>query len=122
MIKQIVKSHIIAAGSAAATYETRVDLGTEVKKVIGYYVQVVNNGSVVPETCKVSFANSSKTVFEPVGLGHLIVSSSVAIKDRFFREEPFNVDGYLNSKLTIPTPVGIVPMEIQYVLLVETNN
>lgn len=120
MIKQIVKSHTIPAVSGAATYETRIDLGTEVKKVLGYYVVVVDNGSVTPEKCKVSFSNSSKTIFEPVGLGHLIVSSSVAIKDRFFREEPFNVDGYMNSKLTIPVPT-VGAMEVQYVLLVETT-
>ena len=121
MIKQIVKSHIIPALSGAATYEQRVDLGTEVKTVLGYYVQVIANGGLTPEACKVSFANSSKTVFEPVGLGHLIVSSSVAIKDRFFKEEPFNVDGYLNSKLTIPAAVGGTAMEVQYIFLVETK-
>jgi hypothetical protein len=120
MIKQIVKSHTIPALSGAATYETRIDLGIEVKKILGYYVVVVDNGSVTPEKCKVSFANSSKTIFEPVGLAHLIVSSSVAIKDRFFKEEPFNVDGYLNSKLTIPTAT-VGAMEVQYILLVETT-
>lgn len=121
MIKQIVKSHTIPALSAAATYETRIDLGTEVKTVLGYYVQVIANGGLTPEACKVSFANSSKTIFEPVGLGHLIVSSSVAIKDRFFKEEQFPVDGYLNSKITIPAAVGANAMEVQYILLVETK-
>lgn len=120
MIKQIVKSHVIPAASAIASYEKRIDLGTEVKKVLGYYVQVLKNGGLVPEQCTVSFANSSKTVFEPVGLGHLIVSSSVAIKDRFFREEPFQVDGYLNSRVAIPAVPATV-VEIQYILLVETN-
>lgn len=121
MIKQIVKSHTIPALSGAASYETRVDLGTEVKKVLGYYVVVIDDGSVNALKCKVSFANSSKTIFEPVGLGHLIVSSSVPIKDRFFREEPFTVDGYFNSKLTIPTPT-VGAMEVQYIVLVETTS
>lgn len=120
MIKQIVKTHKIPAGSPAAIYEARIDLGTEIKKVEGYYIQVLNNGGLAPEECKVSFANSAKTVFEPVGLGHLIVSSSVAIKDRFFREEPFPVDGYLNSKITIPANT-VGEMAVQYILLVNTE-
>lgn len=120
MIKQIVKTQTVASGSGAATYETRLELGTEVKKVLGYYTQVLANGGLTPEACKVSFANSSKTVFEPVGLGHLIVSSSVAIKDRFFREEPFEVDGYINAKLTTPGATTS-DLTVQYILLVETT-
>lgn len=120
MIKQIVKSHTIPSGSAAASYETRIDLGKEVKKVEGYYIQVIKNGGLTPEACKISFANSSKTVFEPVGLGHLIVSTAVAIKDRFFREEPFVADGYINSKIEIPEATTAA-FEVQLVLLVNTE-
>lgn len=121
MIKQIIKSHTIPAASAIASYEKRIELGTEVKKVLGYYIQVLKNGGLTPEQCTVSFANSAKTVFEPVGLGHLIVSSAVPIKERFFREEPFPVDGFLNSKIAIPA-IPATEVEIQYILLVETNS
>lgn len=120
MIKQIVKEQTILAGSGISSYETRLELGTEVKKVLGYYVQVLSNGGLTPEQCKLTFANSSKTIFEPVGLGHLIVSSSVAIKDRFFREEPFSVDGYLNAKVAIPA-IPATNLVVQYILLVETT-
>ena len=119
MIKQIVKTQKIAAGSPIGSYEARLELGVEVKKIEGYYVQVLDNGGLTPEKCTVAFANSSKQVFEPVGLGHLIVSSSVAIKDRFFREEPFMVDGYMNARVAIPA-INPTQMIIQYVLLVNT--
>jgi hypothetical protein len=119
MIKQLIKEHKIPAGSAISSYELRLDLGNEVKEVIGYYVQVLSNGGLTPEQCKLTFANSSKTIFEPVGLGHLIVSSSVAIKDRFFREEPFHVDGFLNAKVAIPA-IPASDLVVQYILLVKT--
>jgi len=119
MIKQIIKTHTVATGSGAATYEQRIEPGVEVKRILGYYVQVLKNGGLTPEQITVSFANSAKTIFEPVGLGHLIVSSSVAIKDRFFREEPFGIDGYFNSKLTTPA-VTASELQVQYILLVET--
>ena len=119
MIKQIVKQQTILATSAVASYETRLDLGVEVKKILGYYIQILKTGGLTPEQCTVSFANSSKTIFEPVGLGHLIVSSSVAIKDRFFREEPFPVDGYLQARVAIPAVPG-TDFVIQYILLVDT--
>lgn len=121
MIKQIIKSHVIPAASGIATYEKRIELGVEAKEIVGYYVQVLKNGGLTPEQCTVSFANSAKTVFEPVSLGHLTVSTAVAIKDRFFREEPFPVDGYLNSKIAIPA-VPATEFEIQYILLVRTNS
>lgn len=57
MIKQIVKEHIILAGSGIASYEARIDLGVEVKKIEGYYVQVLANGGLIQERLKVSFAN-----------------------------------------------------------------
>ena len=121
MKKVIIKEHTILAASAVASYEKRLELGVEVKGVLGYYVQVLKNGGLTPEQCTVSFANATKTIFEPVGLGHLIVSSSVAIKDRFFREEPFDVNGYLNVKVAIPAipPTDLV---IQYILLVEATS
>ena len=120
MIKTIVKEHTIPALSAAAGYETRIDLGVESKKVLGYYVQVLQNGGLIPEQCKLSFANSSKTVFEPVSLGHLIVSTAVKIKDRFYNEEPFDVDGYFNAKLIIPS-APVTPVVVQYIVLVDTK-
>lgn len=120
MIKQIIRSHSIPAASAIGSYEKLIELGTEVKKVEGYYIQVLKNGGLTPEQLTVSFANSSKTVFEPVGLGHLIVSSSVEISKRFFREEPFPVDGKFNARVAIPAVPG-TELLIQYVLLVNTN-
>lgn len=120
MIKTIVKEHTIPALSAAAGYEARIDLGIESKKVLGYYVQVLQNGGLTPEQCKVSFANSSKTIFEPVTLGHLLVGKEVKIKDRFYTEEPFDVDGYFNAKLVTPSAT-ITPMVVQYIVLVDTK-
>lgn len=121
MIKQIVKTQTVAALSAAGTFETKIELGTEVKRVLGYYVQVLADGGLVSKSQKVSYANSSKTIFEPVSLGHLIVGENVAIKERFFKEEPFNVDGYVNSRITTNAAVGATAMEVQHIFLVETT-
>ena len=41
MIKQIVKQQTMLATSAVASYETRLDLGVEVKKILGYYIQIL---------------------------------------------------------------------------------
>jgi len=119
-IKVIVGEISQSAGTPAASYEKRIELGVEVKKVIGYYVLPILNGGLVPEQCRLSLANSAKTLFEPVGLGHLIVNQNVAIKDRFFTEEPFDVDGYVNARLAIPSPTT-APLLIQILFLVEST-
>jgi len=121
MIKQIVSEHLIPIGSGAAGYEKRIELGTEVNNVLGYYVLILKNGGLIPEQCKLTFSNSAKTIFEPVGLGHLMVGQSIAIKDRFFKEEPFHVDGYVNAKLVIPSIVIGIDLIVQYVFLVQTK-
>lgn len=121
MIKVLVKEQTIVAAAAVGTYESRLDLGKEVKRVLGYYALIITDGGLVVAACKVSFSNSAKTIFEPVGLNHLIVSTSVPIKDRFFREEPFSADGgNVQAKVTIPA-IPATAFTIQYVLLVETE-
>jgi hypothetical protein len=121
MIKVLTQEQIIPAGSAAAVYEKRLELGSETKKVLGYYLLILQTGGLTPEQCKLTYANSSRTIFEPTGLGHLIVNAAVAIKDRFFREEPFDVDGFIQSKITIPAPLGGTAFVLQHLLLVETS-
>lgn len=120
MKKIIIKSHTINAGTALGSYEKRLDLGVEVKKVLGYYIQVLDNGGLAPEKMTVSYSNGQRTIFEPVTLAHLTVSSSVPIKDRFFREDSFDVPGKLVTTLSIPSAPG-ADVTIQHVLLVETN-
>ncbi len=120
-IKVITATHLIAAGTVAGTYDVRQELGKEVVEILGYYANVVKNGGITPEQCLVSFSNGSRTIFEPTGLGHLMVNSAVAIKDRFFKEEPFDVSGYLNTRITTPATVG-TDLMVQYMLLVKTTN
>lgn len=119
-IKIIIGEQIIPANSPITAYEKRVELGIETKRILGYYALIIQAGGLVPESCKVTFANASRTIFEPVGLGHLIVGRNVQIKDRFFKEEPFEVNGFLNVKTSI-SAVPPTDFVIQYVLLVETT-
>lgn len=121
MIKVIVKEHIIPAGSAIASYEATLSLGNEVKKVEGYYVQVLANGGLIEKRLKVSFSNTSKTIFEPITLGHLTVGEQVKIEDRFFTKEPFEVsNGSLTAKLVVHA-VPLTDVIIQYIFLVNTE-
>jgi hypothetical protein len=121
MIKQIIKEQIIPIGSAPAGYELRLELGSEIKKIEGYYVQVLEASTLTPSKCKVSFSDSSRTHFEPVGLNHLIVGQDVPIKDRFFKEDPIKVAGYINAKVITNALITGSDAVIQYIFLVNTE-
>lgn len=120
MIQVIAKTHELPAGAAVAGYDFRADFGNEYKRVIGYYVLILNNGGIQPAACRVSFANSAKTQVDKIALGHLIVDSSVAIKDRFFKEEPFDIDGYVSTRLDVPA-VLTQTLSVQYLFLLSTE-
>lgn len=110
----------ITAGSAISAYENRIELGLETKRVLGYYVLIIKTGGLIPESCQVTFSNASRTLFDPIGLGHLIVGRNLKIRDRFYEDEPFEVNGFLNVKTSI-SAVPATDFVIQYVLLVETT-
>lgn len=116
--KTVIGTHLILAGTPAGSFEKQMSLGQESNKVLGYYALAVKNGGIIPEQCLVNFANSNRNIFEPIGLGHLLVNQSVAIKDRFFMEDPFDVAGNVNVKMTTPA-VTTSDLLIQYVFFVE---
>lgn len=118
-IKIFIGEQVIPVGSPITAYEKRVELGVETKRILGYYALIIQTGGLIPESCKATFSNASRTIFEPIGLGHLIVGRNVPIKDRFFKEEPFEVNGFLNVKTAI-SAVPSADFVIQYILLAET--
>jgi hypothetical protein len=118
-IKIFIGEQIIPADSPVTAYEKRIELGIETKKILGYYALIIQTGGLIPESCKATFSNASRTIFEPVGLGHLIVGKNVEIEKRFFMKEPFEVNGFLNVKTSIAT-VPSSDFVVQYILLAET--
>ncbi len=108
----------VPTGSAATGYEARAEFGKEFQRCLGYYAVVLSNGGIIPEACKVSFTNSAETVVDKVALGHYLLDKTVAIKDRFFKEEPFTLDsGSFNLRVETPA-VTASPLMIQFLFIV----
>jgi hypothetical protein len=59
-------------------------------------------------------------VVDKVALGHYLVGQDVLIKDRFFKEEPFDIDGYVSAQLDTPA-VLTSPLSVQFIFLVSTD-
>jgi hypothetical protein len=119
-IRTIAKTLELITGSAAAGYPLKADFGTEYKSCLGYYAVVLANGGISPQGCKLSFSNSAGTVVDKVALGHYLVGQDVLIKDRFFKEEPFDIDGYVSAQLDTPA-VLTSPLSVQFIFLVSTD-
>ena len=119
--KTVIGTVAIANGTAATTKDFTMNLGQETVAVLGYYAIVVKTGGLTPEQCLANFANSNKNIFEPVGLGHLLVGQNVAIKDRFFKEDPFDVAGFVTTRFTTPAATTS-DLLVQFIFFVETRN
>jgi hypothetical protein len=82
-------------GTAAAKRNTYVDLESEFKTCRGFYV-IRNQGT---DYLKIGIKDAAgNSIVEPVNMKHLEVSQNPAIKDRFFKESPFEANG---RKITI---------------------
>ena len=85
----------MAVGTTAAKRNTYVDLESEFQTCRGFYV-IRNQGT---DYIKIGIKDSAgNSIVEPVNMRHLEVSQNPAIKDRFFKETPFEANG---KKITI---------------------
>ena len=81
--------------TTAAKRNTYVDLESEFKTCRGFYV-IRNQGT---DYLKIGIKDGAgNSIVEPVNMKHLEVSQNPAIKDRFFKETPFEANG---RKITI---------------------
>jgi hypothetical protein len=119
-IRTIAKTLDLATGTGVGGYPLKADFGVEYKSCLGYYAVVLTNGGISPQGCKLSFSNSSGTVVDKVALGHYLVGDAMPIKDRFFKEEPFDIDGYVNVQLDTPAPTTS-PLAVQFLFVVSTE-
>lgn len=118
--KTVIGTVLIPMGTPAGSKDFPMNLGQETVEVLGYYGIVVKDGGLIPEQCLVNFANSNRNIFEPVGLGHLLVNQSVAIEGRFFMKDPFDVAGFVTTRLTTPVQTTS-DLLVQFIFFVETR-
>jgi len=85
-----VFSFDLASGASAATRTFNYTTATDYKRIRGFYL-IRNSGT---EYLSISISDGSgKDVLKLVNMTHLTVSTSVAIKDRFFVETPIPAAG-----------------------------
>lgn len=81
---------VITNGSSAATRPFNPTMLADYKRVRGFYV-IRNSGSSYLE---ISIKDGSgNAIVEPVNITHLTCTNSIAIKDRFYRDSPFEANG-----------------------------
>ena len=84
-------SFVLANGTTAGRRNYSVVLENEFKNCRGFYL-IRNNTS--QDYVKVGVIDgSSNVILEPTNAQHLTVSQNPPIKDRFFRETPFEANG-----------------------------
>jgi hypothetical protein len=85
----------LQVGTTAAKRNTYVDLESEFKTCRGFYM-IRNQGT---DYLKIGIKDAAgNSIVEPVNSKHLEVSENPAIKDRFYKETPFEANG---KKITI---------------------
>jgi hypothetical protein len=90
-----VQTIAFPVNTTAAKRNTYVDLESEFKTCRGFYV-IRNQGT---DYLKIGIKDGAgNSIVEPVNMKHLEVSQNPAIKDRFFKETPFEANG---RKITI---------------------
>jgi hypothetical protein len=93
--KVLTKSIVLPVAQTAQKKAFVIDAPSDYKNVRGFYVYR-NTGS---SYLKIGVQDSAgNTVLEPVNVNHLAVGTTVAIKDKFFKETPFRADG---TKITV---------------------
>lgn len=85
----------LPVGTTAAKRNSYADLESEFKTCRGFYV-IRNQGT---DYIKIGIKDGAgNSIVEPVNMKHLEVSQNPAIKDRFYKESPFEANG---KKITI---------------------
>lgn len=122
-LKTITKTIEIPALSVAAKREFKHEFGNEYKVVGGYYALLLNSGGLTTDKIKLGISEGTRTIIDPTGIDHFTVGKEVAIKDRFYKDEPIEIPGgYVNILIENTAAVGAVnPILVQIIYQVLRN-
>jgi len=121
-IKTITKTIDLAALSTASTREFKHDFGKEYKTIVGYYALLLQAGGLTTDRLKLGISDGNRTIIDPTGIDHFTINQSVAIKDRFYKDEPIDLPGgFINISLENSVAVGATPILIQIIYQVSRN-
>ena len=122
-LKTVTKTIEIPINSVAAKRELKHEFGVEYKKVKGYYLQLLNNGGLTNDKIMVGLSEGTRTIIDPTGINHFLVGQDVAIKDRFYKDEPVVIPGgYINVLIENTVAVGALnPILVQVIYQVDNE-
>lgn len=120
-IKTITKTIEIAVNSVATKREFKHEFGVEYKEVVGYYALLLQNGGLTTDKIKLGLSEGTRTIIDPTGINHFTVGQEVAIKDRFYKDEPIlTPGGYINVSIDNLAAVSpVTPIVIQMIYQVK---
>lgn len=109
--KTQVKSIVLPNGTTAATRSHEVALNSEFAYCLGFYIIVNKNAGNNYLRSEIRDSTGASVV-DMVNIKHLESTQNPPIKDRFFRESPFEAGGKL-SHININNPATITGGDVE---------
>jgi len=118
--KIISKTIELATAMAAGTRTTISTLGTEYKRVLGYYMLQTSLGGLTAGEVKVGIGDGTRTVMENTNIDHYTASTSVPPNERFIKDIIDLPAGKLEFALETDATTSSA-LEIQVIMKVEKH-